>query len=359
MTRDFSAFLPNAKTNTPPKHEATPLERLGWKPFFNQQIDPDEHANLLPVRVVEVHRSGLRVLGDGVDAVIPPGLSATVGDWVLYNPLQPPISIVLERATVVERRAPGKEVKRQLIAANVDTIFIVSSCNDEFNVARLERYVSLAFEADVIPVIVLTKPDLCEDVAPYVDAAVDISDRLTVETLNALTDAAIDKLSPWCKPGQTVAFLGSSGVGKSTLVNALFNETVAETGAIRSDDSKGRHTTSHRQLHFTPSGCAILDTPGMRELQLTGVEAGIADVFADLTELATGCRFRNCGHDTEPGCAVQAAVAKGEIDATRLARWAKLSAEEKFNTSSLSERKAGDKSLHKRIKAIQKKSRKS
>lgn len=181
-----------------------------------------------------------------------------------------------------ERRAPGSDRRRQLIAANVDTVFIVSSCNKDFNIARLERYVALAFEAEVMPVILFTKADLCDDPAPYLDAASAISDRVLVEVLNALSEEPITKLAPWCRRGQTVAFLGSSGVGKSTLVNALFRDSVVDTAAIREGDSKGRHTTTRRQLHFTSEGCAVLDTPGMRELQLTDVEAGIANVFADM-----------------------------------------------------------------------------
>ncbi len=264
----------------------------------------------------------------------------------------------MERRSVFERRAPGSDRKRQLIAANVDTVFIVSSCNKDFNIARLERYVALAFEAEVTPVILLTKADLCDDPEAYVKAASAISNRVLVEVLNALSEEPIARLAPWCKPGQTIAFLGSSGVGKSTLVNALFRDGVADTAAIREDDSKGRHTTTRRQLHFTADGCAVLDTPGMRELQLTDVEAGIADVFADIVALAGQCRFSDCRHDSEPGCAIQGALARGEIDPDRLARWNKLAAEERFNASTLAERKAADKSLQKMINAIQQKNRK-
>lgn len=311
-----------------------------------------------PVRVVEVHRTGLHVLGEGLDTIIPPGPDATVGDWLFYDQQRPSHSKVLNRTSVFERRAPGSDRKRQLIAANVDTVFIVSSCNKDFNIARLERYVALAFEAEVMPVILLTKADLCDDPAPYLDAASAISDRVLVEVLNALSKEPIAKLAPWCKCGQTVAFLGSSGVGKSTLVNALFRDSVADTAAIRDDDSKGRHTTTRRQLHFTPDGCAVLDTPGMRELQLTDVEAGIADVFADMAALADQCRFNDCKHDTEPDCAIQSAMERGEIELARLARWNKLAAEERFNSSTLAERRSADKSLHKRINAIQQKNRK-
>lgn len=330
------------------------LRALGWKPFFRQQVMDEDLSATPPVRVIEVHKNGLHVIGEGLDAMIPPGLPGTVGDWMLYNPEHPLESRILERQSLFERRAPGKELRRQRIAANVDTLFIVTSCNQDFNIARLERFVALAFEADVPPVIVLTKADLCDDSAPYYDAARAISARVPVEVLNALSKTAAERLAPWCQPGETVAFLGSSGVGKSTLVNALFGGQVAQTAGIRGDDDKGRHTTTRRQLRFTPEGCAVLDTPGMRELQLTDVGAGIADVFEDLSDLATRCRFRDCQHDTEPGCAVRAAVAAGEVDEERLARWAKLAAEDRFNTESLSERKAGNKALAKLIRASKK-----
>ncbi|MEP3845600.1 MAG: ribosome small subunit-dependent GTPase A [Paracoccaceae bacterium] len=358
MTRDYSQNLGLTGPQTIPKRKFSPLEMLGWQPFFSQQIDPETNADFSPVRVIEVHRNGLHVVGDGIDVVIPSGPEVTVGDWMLYDTQNPNNSTVLDRKSVFERRAPGTERRRQLIAANVDTVFIVSSCNQDFNIARLERFVVLAFEADVTPVILLTKADLCEDPSRFVQTASTISDRVVVEALNALSDEPIKKLAPWCTPGQTVAFLGSSGVGKSTLVNALFNDGVAETAAIRENDGRGRHTTTTRQLHFTTDGCAVLDTPGMRELQLTDVEAGIADVFSDLTELAHQCKFRDCRHESEPGCAIKAAVAAGEIDPTRLARWTKLTLEERLNSMSLSDRKADDRSLHKVIKTIQRNNRK-
>ncbi len=336
------------------------MEQLGWQPFFSQQASVNDFPELSPVRVVQVHRNGLQVVGDGVDATIPPGLDATVGDWMLYDEKQPPASKILDRASLFERIGPGEDRKRQLIAANVDTVFIVSSCNDEFNIARLERYVILAFETDVTPVILLTKADLCEDAAPYVEAARSISEGLRVELLNALSDEPLAKLSPWCTQGKTVAFLGSSGVGKSTLVNALFEETVAETGDIREDDSKGRHTTTRRQLHFTSAGCAVVDTPGMRELQLADVETGIAGVFADVVALADQCKFNDCKHDIEPGCAIQAALKAGEIDPVRLARWSKLGAEDQSNSSALAERATEAKLLYRTSKKNkQKKNRKT
>ena len=230
----------------------------------------------------------------------------------------------------------------------------MTSCNADFNVARLERYVALAFDAGVTPVILLTKPDLCEDPAPFVDQAAAISAEVEVLTLNAKSDEPRTRLAPWCRPGQTIAFLGSSGVGKSTLTNALSAAEVAATQSIREDDSKGRHTTSHRQLHILPGGCAVLDTPGVRELQLTDAEEGVAEVFSDLDELSLACRFRDCQHTNEPGCAVLAALERGDIDEARLARWRKLVAEDRHNTASLAQRRSKDKAFGKMVKQAKK-----
>ncbi len=349
MTRDYSRFLPPAGVSAPAR---APLQSLGWQHFFAQQTSIETIAETPPVRVVEVHRNGLHVRGDRVDALIPPGPSATVGDWLLYDADRPAASRVLQRKSLFKRRAPGTGRDVQLIAANVDTAFVVSSCNQDFNVARLERYIALAFEADVTPVVVLTKTDLCADISAYVAAAVAISDRVAVVALDATGAEPADKLADWCRPGQTVVFLGSSGVGKSTLINALCGADDIATGAIREDDAKGRHTTTRRQLHVTPQGCAVLDTPGMRELQLADAGQGIADVFADLADLAARCRFGDCSHETEPGCAILEALDKGTIDPSRLARWRKLAAEDRFNSATLAERRAKDKAFGRMVRAV-------
>ena len=354
MTRDFSQFFSTSTSSTSDTSAQAELARLGWQPFFARQVDPDVLSRTPPVRVSEVHRNGLRVVGADVEGMIPAGPEATVGDWFLYDVESPAQSVLLERKSLFKRRAPGHDRRVQLIAANVDTVFIVTSCNADFNIARLERYVALAFEAEVSPVIVLTKTDLCDDPDAYVQEAMSVSDRVVVLALNALSREPLDKLADWCKPGQTVAFMGSSGVGKSTLVNALFEEGRVATAGIREDDAKGRHTTTTRQLHFTPDGVAVLDTPGMRELQMTDAEDGIADLFADVTDLAARCKFRDCAHDSEPGCAVTAAIERGDLDPARLARWRKLMAEDRFNSASLSERRFQDKSFGKMVRSVMK-----
>ncbi|APG46498.1 ribosome small subunit-dependent GTPase A [Phaeobacter porticola] len=352
MTRDYSQFLNTPTPATGDKRPLSALDRLGWQGFFSQQTDLDEMASHPPVRITEVNRNGLRAMGADIDLVIPPGLEATVGDWLMLDAELPTHSRVLERKSLIRRRAPGKDRKVQLIAANIDTMFVVTSCNADFNLARLERFIAMAFDADVTPVIVLTKIDLCENLEDYVAQARTISDLVDVVPLNAKSDTAREALAPWVRAGQTVAFLGTSGVGKSTLTNALGQGLEIATQAIREDDARGRHTTTRRQLYFLPGGCAVLDTPGMRELQLTDAATGVGDVFADLQELATRCKFRDCSHDSEPGCAVQAGIAAGEVDPSRLERWRKLAAEEAFNSASLAQRRAKDKSFGKMVKTV-------
>ncbi len=355
MARDYSRFLPpvsgglmiHTKTATP-----TRLERLGWQPFLAQQVSVDELTTTPPVRVVGVERSGLHVEGDGISADLPPRADVTVGDWLLYAAARPGVSRLLDRKSLFKRRAPGTGREVQLIAANVDAVFIVTSCNQDFNLARLERYVALAFEAEVEPVIVLTKADLADDPAAYARQASMVSAAVPVVTLNALGDEAKALLTPWCRVGRTVAFLGSSGVGKSTLVNALSGFERAATGGIREDDDKGRHTTTSRQLHLMAEGYAVLDNPGMRELQLTDAAEGIAELFADLTELAAECRFSDCRHENEPGCAIQAALADGRIDEDRLNRWRKLQREDAFNSASLAERRERDRAFGRMVRSI-------
>ncbi|WP_367647581.1 ribosome small subunit-dependent GTPase A [Ruegeria arenilitoris] len=272
----------------------------------------------------------------------------------MLDSTRPRSSRVLERTSLIKRRAPGTDRQEQLIAANIDTAFIVTSCNQDFKVARLERYAALAFEARMTPVIVVTKTDLVTDPQNYIDAARAVSDLIDVVAFDARGDAPRTKLLPWCKPGKTVAFLGSSGVGKSTLANALLESQSIETQTIREDDAKGRHTTTRRELHAMPNGCLVLDSPGMRELQLTDAAEGINGLFADIQELAAQCRFKNCQHDSEPECAVLKAIDEGVLDSDRLRRWRNLMAEDAFNSASLAERRSRDKAFGKMVRGVKK-----
>jgi ribosome biogenesis GTPase / thiamine phosphate phosphatase len=249
---------------------------------------------------------------------------------------------ILERRSLVSRMAAGIEQRMQAIAANLDTLFVVTSCNDDFNLSRLERYCTVARHAQVEPVIVLTKADLCADTAAFVAQASSIARDIAVLALNATDRARADTLVPWLGPGQTVTFVGSSGVGKSTLVNMLLATEVQATGGIREHDAKGRHTTTSRQMFALPSGAWVIDTPGMRELKLGAVEGAVGAVFDDIATLARDCRFRDCRHRNDAGCALQDAVAAGRLDGRRLDSYLKLLREAERAAQSVRERRALD-----------------
>lgn len=309
------------------------LRGLGWSGFFEDQLAADEAA-LAPSRLDAVHRDRLTALTPaGRIEIGLPARSGTgafaVGDWVLADPASGLLHRRLERRSLLQRTGEGRR-PTQLVAANIDTLFIVASCNADFNIARLERYLALANEAGTAPVIVLTKADATEDPASFAHQAAALQRDLPVVALNARSPAAAAALGRWCSAGATVALVGSSGVGKSTLVNALVGREWAQrqqTGSVRESDAKGRHVTTARSLHPISGGGWVIDTPGMRSLHVKDVTEGIDTLFAEITELAPGCKFRDCTHDHEPGCKVLAAVAAGTVEPERLARWRKLQAE--------------------------------
>ena len=329
------------------KETGPALADLGWRSFYNTQVSAEEELRCRPVRVMAVHRGKIAVAGAGLECLISPHLPAsqgeedrpTVGDWLLVDrdSLEP--ARILDRASLFKRRAPGDDRRLQLIAANVDTLFITTSCNQDFNVPRLERYLVLAREVDVKPVLVLTKLDLTDAPERFRDAGRELQPGLQVEAVNARDPKSVARLAVHCRKGETVALLGSSGVGKSTLVNTLRGSDGIATQAVREQDGKGRHTTTVREMHRLDYGGWLLDTPGMREFKISDAAAGLAEVFEDIVLLALECRFTNCTHETEPGCAIQSAIVQGTLTPVRLKRWHKLMAEDIINTGSLAKRR--------------------
>lgn len=340
------------------------LPDLGFDHHFQLQLPPGEPAPLRAVRVMNVHRSGLHLVGEDFDRHVELSghdydLGLTVGDWALFNTETGRPAERLERKSLFKRRAAGTQSREQLIAANIDTLFIVSSCNQDFNEARLERYLAIAREAQVMAVVLLTKADLTDDASDFVRRASRLAPALQVEAVNALQAETLACIDPWLQRGQTIALLGSSGVGKSTLTNTLLGAGQIATQTIREGDAHGRHTTTARSMHRLPGGAWLLDTPGMRELQLTDVKTGLDDVFAEISALAETCRFSDCQHNDEPGCRVRAAIESGEIEPERLQRWRKLVREEAFNNTSIAERRSRDKAFGRMVKHVmsEKKSR--
>jgi ribosome biogenesis GTPase len=342
------------------------LGQLGWRPFYAQQLTLQDLEAGFPARVSGVHRSRIDVLHEGGEASVTlPGTllaggnaSVTVGDWVLVESGTDRILRLLERASLIARIAAGSQHDVQPIAANLDTLFVVSSCNADFNLSRLERYLSVALDARIEPVILLTKADLCSDPQQYLDQVAQVARNVAALALNALESATLQVLAPWLGAGQSVAFVGSSGVGKSTLVNTLTVSAQQATAGIREDDARGRHTTTSRQLIAMPGGAWLIDTPGMRELKIGAVESGVSAVFDDVEALASACRYRDCRHQGDEGCALQAAVERGEIDERRVTSYLKLQREAANAARTTRERRERERSLGRMYKAVQDQQRK-
>jgi ribosome biogenesis GTPase / thiamine phosphate phosphatase len=250
-----------------------------------------------------------------------------VGDWVQLSEEGSIIEKVFPRISKFSRKKAGQEAEEQIIAANIDTIFILSSLNDELNIGRIERYLLLCWESGANPVVILTKADTCMDAVEKRKEVEGNLHGVKVLTISSITKEGIEELSPFLEMGKTVALVGSSGVGKSTLTNLLVDADVQKTKEIRETDDKGRHTTTHRELFLLENGASIIDTPGMREIQLWQGQEGLSTQFNDIEELALSCRFNDCSHNEEPGCRIKEAILAGELDHNRLSQYQKLQKE--------------------------------
>ena len=326
------------------------LNDLGWSEFFASQIAENEiESEAVAARVAEENREMYRLLSESGEFMAEVSGKfrheitgradfPAVGDWVLASTRsgegRATVHRVLTRKSKFSRKIAGKKTEEQIVAANVDVVFLVSSLNSEFNLRRLERYVTLAWESGAQPVIVLNKSDLAEDPEEFRRRAEAAAIGVRVILTSAFRGDGMEEIREVMRGEgravKTAALLGSSGVGKSSLINAILGMQLLDTGEVRQGDDKGRHTTTTRHLIVAPGGGVLIDTPGMRELQLWDASEGIDQAFGEIAELAANCKFRDCKHMDEPGCAVRAAVESGELAAERLESFHKLGREEKF-----------------------------
>ena len=317
------------------------LTKWGWDARLSALFQPHSGSHQ-PGRVLSEHRGGYLVAIEGseVDAAVSGRYRheastsedfPAVGDWVALEIGEAARSAVIQalipRKTRFLRPARGDTGGAQVVAANVDVVLLVAGLDHDFNLRRIERYVALAWSSGAEPVIVLNKSDVCDDVAGRVADATAVAPGVPVRVLSAIDGTGLESLAPLLEPGMTVALIGSSGVGKSTIVNALLGFDRQATGAVRADDQRGRHTTTMRELVVTPSGALLIDSPGMRSVGMWDIDEGLAEAFADVEEFASQCRFSDCAHRTEPGCAVQAAISSGKLPEARLLSQQKLERE--------------------------------
>lgn len=319
------------------------LIELGWSHFFQQQLSAHELA-LTPARVCRQDVTQFHLLSERgqLFGLLPGRLRQearskadlpTVGDWVVVSDIEGAethtvqIDRLLERKSKFSRKEAGDVHDEQIVAANIDTVFVVSSLDNDFSPGRIERYLLLCWNSGALPVIILNKADLAGNADRKVAALVQIAQGTPIHVLSAITGDGLDEIRGYMKPGSTCTFIGSSGVGKSTIINTLIGYEKFDTGAVRELDSKGRHTTTFRELVVVPHAGMIIDTPGMREIQLWADSTSLAKSFVDIEQLAAQCRFNDCRHQSEPGCAVLGAIESGDLDPDRLMRYFKLARE--------------------------------
>lgn len=314
------------------------IKDYGWNEYFENEFKKYTGKEYIPGRIVADYGPKVRVVTEHEEVLVdrPKAykdefIQMAAGDWIVLKYYEESkayqIQGILPRKTKFSRAAAGIEVKEQIVAANVDVVFLIQSLNKDFNLKRLERYMITAWESQAMPVVVLTKADCCENVEEKVFEVNSRIPGVDVHAISCFTGEGIPEIMKYLAPGKTIALLGSSGVGKSTLLNYLAGKELLKTGEIREHDDKGRHTTTHRELILLPNGGLILDTPGMRELLPWEADSGMDILFGDIEELAKRCRFADCRHEDEPGCAIREALENGTLDIERFKSWSKLQKE--------------------------------
>lgn len=350
------------------------LNKLGWHAFFEAHLESFRYANASIGRICSEHKSSYKLFSEHgeLNAIISGKFRnackeqedfPVVGDWVLFdlikNENKAIIQSILPRRSKFSRRAAGKETKEQVLAANIDTTFIVCALNYDFNLRRIERYLSMVWQSGANPVIILTKPDLCANSACKLSEVQEIAFGVDIHLVDNLSKSGIDALLPYCIQGRTIVLLGSSGAGKSSLINNLLGDNKMQVKELRKNIDKGQHTTTHRQMFVLPLGGLVIDNPGLRELQLWDVDDGISNCFNEIEFIAENCRFNDCKHQGEPGCAVRKAIEDGILDAKRLENYLKMLKEQEYISSCQTqsaaqiERKKW-KGIHKQIKQLYK-----